>query len=55
MAPDLRIKAAVRPPRQRGPSDSEEAFDSHEEWVGSQRRGLTQRRSRSRSTSKQRR
>ncbi|KAI9997865.1 hypothetical protein PInf_002378 [Phytophthora infestans] len=33
MAPDLRVKAAVRPPRHGGgASDSEEAVDSDEEW-----------------------
>ncbi|KAE9006690.1 hypothetical protein PR003_g16806 [Phytophthora rubi] len=58
MAPDLRVKAAVRPPRQREPSDSEEAFDSDEEWVDSPEEGADsaeESSSTSRSTSKQRR
>ncbi|KAI9986782.1 hypothetical protein PInf_025743 [Phytophthora infestans] len=36
MAPDLRVKVAVRPPRHGGgASDSEEAVDSDEEWFDS--------------------
>ncbi|GMF46050.1 unnamed protein product [Phytophthora fragariaefolia] len=35
MAPDLRVRAVVRPPRQGRASDSEEAVDRDEEWADS--------------------
>ncbi|GMF26499.1 unnamed protein product [Phytophthora fragariaefolia] len=35
MAPDLRVRAVLRPPRQGKASDSEEAVDSDEEWADS--------------------
>ncbi|POM61179.1 LOW QUALITY PROTEIN: hypothetical protein PHPALM_29844, partial [Phytophthora palmivora] len=51
MAPDLRVKAVVRPPRRGEQSDGEEAVDSDEEWVESSAKSS----STASSTSKQRR